>query len=84
MQNLSWIEIVVADAEHALSKLSKEDAAGIAKCHNFDILSHLYRTQGIEDHATFGNVGVAAMRVTTEVKRIKKPSPEHPPESGSK
>jgi len=82
MHNPSWTEMEVADAEHLLSKLSKEDAAGIAKRHNFDILSHLYRTQGIEDHATFGNVGVAAMRVTTEVKRIKKPSPEHPPESG--
>lgn len=71
----------VADAEHLLSKLSKEDAARIAKSHDFDILSYLYRTRGIEDDVAFGNVGVAAMRVIAEVKRITKPSPGHPPES---
>ena len=71
----------VADAETALSKLSPEDRNAISKRHNFDILSHLYQTHGIKSHASFGDVGASAMGVINEVKRIRKPSPERPPES---
>lgn len=81
MQNLSWIEMEVADAEASLGKLSSEDRVAISKRHNFDILSHLYRQHGIVSDVVFGHVGTSAQSVIRDVGNLKKPSPERPPES---
>lgn len=81
MQSDSWIEMEVADAEMALSKLSQEDRNAISKRHNFDILSHLYERHGIVNDVVFGHVGMSAQAVIRDAGNLTKPSLSHPPES---